>query len=72
MFDNIRIVLLGTTHSGNIGSAARALKNMGLEKLILVSPRAMPDAESYALAAGGTDVLDNLQVCHSLEEAIAA
>lgn len=71
MLKNIRIVLLNTTHPGNIGATARAMKNMGFSNLVLVSPRHFPNAEAEARASGATDILDNAHVCESLEEAIA-
>ncbi|GGA65791.1 tRNA (cytidine/uridine-2'-O-)-methyltransferase TrmJ [Neiella marina] len=71
MLDQVRIVLVGTTHSGNIGSAARAMKTMGLKHLYLVDPQAMPDGKSVALAAGAVDVLENVTICDSLQQAIA-
>lgn len=71
MLDQVRIVLVGTTHSGNIGSAARAMKTMGLKHLYLVDPQAQPDGKSVALAAGAVDVLENLTICSTLQEAIA-
>ena len=52
----LRIVLVGTQHPGNIGSAARAIKTMGLSRLVLVAPEKAPNAESYSLAAGADDV----------------
>jgi tRNA (cytidine32/uridine32-2'-O)-methyltransferase len=55
--DRIRIVLVGTQHPGNIGSAARAMKTMGLHRLVLVAPERLPNAESDALAAGADDVV---------------
>jgi tRNA (cytidine32/uridine32-2'-O)-methyltransferase len=55
--DRIRIVLVGTQHPGNIGSAARAIKTMGLHRLVLVAPEKRPNAESDALAAGADDLL---------------
>lgn len=67
----IRIVLSHTSHPGNIGAAARAMKNMGLHRLVLVNPRHFPDPQAEAMAAGATDVLANAQVCASLEEALA-
>ncbi|MGB8432815.1 MAG: TrmH family RNA methyltransferase, partial [Burkholderiales bacterium] len=48
----VRVVLVGTTHPGNIGSAARAMKTMGLTRLVLVAPRAFPHPEAEALASG--------------------
>ena len=69
--DHLRIVLVGTQHPGNIGSAARAMKTMGLSRLVLVAPERGPDAESYALAAGADDVLAAAATCDSLAEAVA-
>lgn len=66
----IRIVLVRTSHPGNIGSAARAMKNMGLTSLVLVTPKRFPDPEAVALASGADDVLANARVVGSLEEAI--
>ncbi|MCG6202346.1 tRNA (cytosine(32)/uridine(32)-2'-O)-methyltransferase TrmJ [Psychromonas antarctica] len=71
MLDNVRIVLIGTSHPGNIGSAARAMKTMGLTNLVLVSPECSVDGKSVALSAGATDVLKNHKVCATLDEAIA-
>lgn len=67
----IRIVLVGTTHPGNIGAAARAMKNMGLTDLALVQPRYFPDKEATARASGAEDLLDKATVVETLEEAIA-
>jgi tRNA (cytidine32/uridine32-2'-O)-methyltransferase len=69
--DRIRIVLVGTQHPGNIGSAARAMKTMGLSRLVLVAPERAPDAESYALAAGADDVLAAAVVHATLADAVA-
>ncbi|QNP40158.1 RNA methyltransferase [Lysobacter solisilvae (ex Woo and Kim 2020)] len=69
--DRIRIVLVGTQHPGNIGSAARAMKTMGLSRLVLVAPERAPDADSYALAAGADDVLAAAVVHATLAEAVA-
>lgn len=66
----IRIVLVGTQHPGNIGSAARAMKTMGLERLVLVAPETRPNAESQALAGGADDVLANARVVDDLTEAL--
>ena len=68
---NIRIVLIQTFHPGNIGSAARAMKTMGLTNLWLVNPKAFPHEDATAMSAGATDVLDQARVVGSLEEAIA-
>ncbi|QOY63594.1 RNA methyltransferase [Lysobacter sp. H21R4] len=67
----IRIVLVGTQHPGNIGSAARALKTMGLDRLVLVAPQRAPDVESFALAAGANDVLDRAVTFETLADAVA-
>lgn len=66
-----RIVLVGTTHPGNIGAVARAMKNMALERLCLVAPRSFPSAEATARAAGADDLLAAARVCATLEEAVA-
>ncbi len=71
MLNNIRIVLIGTSHSGNIGSAARAMKVMGLTDLVLVAPQCERDEQALALAAGAADVVENARVVATLEEAIA-
>ncbi len=68
---SIRIVLVGTTHPGNIGAVARAMKNMGLRDLALVSPRHFPHEDATARASGADDVLANASVHESLGEAIA-
>lgn len=70
-FKQIRIVLVNTSHPGNIGSAARAMKTMGLSDLTLVAPLSFPDKKAYELASGADDVLDNARVVDTLEEAIA-
>jgi tRNA (cytidine32/uridine32-2'-O)-methyltransferase len=67
----IRIVLVGTQHPGNIGSAARAMKTMGLSRLVLVAPETAPNAESYALAAGADDVLASATTYATLADAVA-
>lgn len=70
MLENIRIVLVNTSHTGNIGSVARAMKTMGLKHLYLVDPVSPPDSHSSALAAGATDVLGNATTVDTLEQAI--
>ena len=70
-FANVRMVLVGTTHPGNIGAAARAMKNMGLRRLMLVSPLLFPHAEATARAAGADDVLAAAQVVDSLDLALS-
>lgn len=67
----VRIVLVGTTHPGNIGAVARAMKNMGFRELVLVSPRYFPHEDATARASGAEDVLDNARVVDSLGEALA-
>jgi len=71
MLDNVRIILIGTSHPGNIGSAARAMKTMGLSNLVLVDPECEIDGKSIALSAGAGDVLKNHQRFDTLDEAIA-
>ena len=68
---NIRIVLIKTTCSGNIGAAARAMKNMGLSSLYLVAPKEFPSADATAMASSACDILDNAVVVDSLQEAVA-
>lgn len=68
--DPIRVVLVGTQHPGNVGSAARAMKTMGLSNLVLVAPKRYPDPEATALAAGAVDILEQAQVVASLPEAL--
>lgn len=67
----LRIVLVGTQHPGNIGSSARALKTMGLRRLALVAPERFPHAEAEAMAAGAGDVLAEAERYPSLAEAVA-
>jgi len=71
LLDNVRIVLVNTSDCRNIGSAARAMKTMGLSQLVLVDPQEMPNGQAQALSAGATDVLANAKVVATLEEAIA-
>lgn len=71
MLDAIAIVLVRPQHPGNIGSAARAMKTMGLSDLRLVQPDRYPDIQANALAAGADDVLERAQVFERLEDAIA-
>src|SRR5262245_39981003 len=67
----IRIVLVETTHPGNIGATARAMKNMGLEDLALVRPSSFPHAEATARASGAADLLERAQVYDTLDAALA-
>ncbi|WP_018275327.1 tRNA (cytosine(32)/uridine(32)-2'-O)-methyltransferase TrmJ [Teredinibacter turnerae] len=70
-FPNIRMVMVNTTHPGNIGAAARAMKNMGLSELVLVDPKEFPAEKAVWRAAGATDVLENARVVSTLDEAIS-
>ncbi|MCF6299984.1 MAG: RNA methyltransferase [Proteobacteria bacterium] len=71
MLTNIQFVLLNTSHPGNIGASARAMKVMGLTDLALVSPKHYPSAEATARASGADDVLFNARVCDDLDTAIS-
>jgi len=70
MYSNIRIVLVETSHPGNIGGVARAMKNMCLENLYLVNPVIFPHSEASARASGADDLLGKATVCTSLDEAL--
>ncbi|OQW94884.1 MAG: hypothetical protein BWK79_04430 [Beggiatoa sp. IS2] len=70
MLDNIHIVLVGITHPGNIGAAARAMKTMGIMNLTLVQPRQFPCVEATVRAAGADDVLANAHVYDTFEESL--
>ena len=67
---NMRIVLVQTSHPGNIGATARAMKNMGLSDLALVQPKIFPSAEATSRASGADDILANAQVYESLQDAL--
>ncbi|MES2014036.1 MAG: RNA methyltransferase [Pseudomonadota bacterium] len=67
---NFRVVLCQTSHPGNIGSAARAMKTMGLLHLYLVKPDSFPDAHATALSTGAADLLENAIVTETLAEAL--
>jgi len=69
-FSNLRFVLSHTSHPGNIGAAARAMKTMGMSSLILVEPRYFPDPAAEARASGALDVLEGARVCATLDEAL--
>lgn len=71
MLNQIRIVLVNTSHPGNIGSVARAMKTMGLSELYLVQPALFPHDKAKEMASGASDILDHAIVCNSLDEAIA-
>jgi len=68
---DLRIVLVGTQHPGNIGAAARAMKTMGLSRLVLVAPEKAPDRDTVAMAAGAEDLVDAAPVQATLAEAVA-
>lgn len=70
MLKNIRIVMVGTSHPGNIGAAARGMKAMGLEQLCLVAPKVFPHAEVTARAAGADDLIAKAQVVDNIEAAL--
>ena len=70
MLDNVKVVLVGTSHSGNIGSAARAMKVMGLSQLVLVDPQCEVDEQTLALAAGAGDIAENATIVSTLDEAV--
>ena len=67
---HVRIVMVNTTLPANIGSALRAMKTMGLCRLILVAPRTYPHQDIDALAAGAQDLIEQVQIVETLEEAI--
>ncbi|MCG3725052.1 tRNA (cytosine(32)/uridine(32)-2'-O)-methyltransferase TrmJ [Vibrio cincinnatiensis] len=71
MLDNVKVILVGTSHSGNIGSAARAMKVMGLNQMVLVDPQCEVDAQAIALAAGASDIALKATVVKTLDEAVA-
>ncbi len=71
MSDHIRIVLVNTTHPGNIGGVARAMKNMGVSDLCLVEPKSFPHPGADARASGATDILEKARVVSTLDEALA-
>ena len=71
MLDRVRIVLSHTSHPGNIGAAARAMKTMGLSRLALVNPKSFPDPEAVSRAVGADDILERAMVCSSLDEALS-
>ncbi|MHC9084577.1 RNA methyltransferase [Luteimonas sp. RIT-PG2_3] len=68
--NRVRIVLVGTQHPGNIGSAARAIKTMGLARLVLVAPERFPDPDAVMMAAGADDVLAASERFETLAEAV--
>jgi len=68
--DNLSVVLVGTRHPGNIGSAARAMKNMGIRNLILVDPQTALTEETWRLAGKASDVLERIQIFRTLDDAV--
>ena len=68
---NIRVVLSHTSHPGNIGASARAMRTMGLYNLYLINPQRFPSAEATAMAAGADEMLAHAKVCSTLDEALA-
>lgn len=68
---HVRIVMVNTTLPANIGSALRAMKTMGLSKLVLVAPKTYPHPDIDALAAGATDLIEQIEIVDTLEDAIA-
>ena len=68
--DHVRIVMVNTTLPANIGSALRAMKTMGLSKLVLVAPKTYPHPDIDALAAGATDLIEQIEIVETLEDAI--
>ena len=71
IYKKIKFVLSHTSHPGNIGSAARAIKTMGFSKLNLINPERFPDPEAVALASGAKDVLDSAKVFQNIESSLA-
>jgi len=71
MLHNVRIVMVNTSHPGNIGAAARALKNMCLTQLVLVDPGEFPSEQASARASGADDLLRSARVVQTLTEAVA-
>jgi len=70
LLDRLRIVMINTSDSGNIGAAARAMKTMGLRQLVLVQPEEFPTAKATARASAAADLLHKARVVQTLDEAI--
>lgn len=66
----VRFALKDTTHPGNIGAAARAIKTMGFARLYLAAPKTLIDAQARAMASGAVDILENTKICETLPEAL--
>jgi tRNA/rRNA methyltransferase len=71
VLERVRVVLSHTSHPGNIGAAARAMRTMGLSHLYLVKPKHFPHVDARALAAGALDILNAAVVCETLEGALS-
>ncbi|MBT4492155.1 MAG: tRNA (cytosine(32)/uridine(32)-2'-O)-methyltransferase TrmJ [Gammaproteobacteria bacterium] len=71
LFPGVKVILIETSHPGNIGAAARAMKNMGLTELVLVNPHDYPNQKSIFRAVSAGDVVRDAQVVGSVDEAIA-
>lgn len=71
MLENIRVVLVETSHTGNMGSVARAMKTMGLSQLYLVNPLVLPDSQAISLAAGASDIIGNAHIVETLCQAVS-
>jgi tRNA (cytidine32/uridine32-2'-O)-methyltransferase len=71
ILDRVSVVLVEPSHPGNIGGAARALKTMGLSRLVVVNPKRFPDPQAEWRAAGAQDVLEATRICSNVDEAIA-
>ena len=69
-FSSTRIVLVETSHPGNIGASARAMKTMGLSRLYLVRPKLFPDLKAFEMAAGADDLLTSCVIVDSLQDAL--
>lgn len=73
VFSTLRFILVGTSHPGNVGAAARAMKTMGFSRLVLVKPRfddVLKQKEAIAFASGAQDILENALIVDTLEEAL--
>lgn len=71
LFPGVRVVLVETSHPGNIGASARAMKNMGLTELVLVNPRDFPNEKAVFRAAGADDVVKGVGIVDTVDEAVA-
>lgn len=71
MLSHFKIILVETSHPGNIGGVARAMKNMGMKNLCLVAPKIFPSADATARASGASDLLSTVEICQTLSDAIA-